>query len=93
MHFEDIWNMAEKVSKESDVDLQEAFSKIKMTISSLEKIPTDAEGMDESRTIIFGELLFNICVIAREHNINSAAALASAIEDARSEREDPDDQA
>lgn len=85
MHFEDIWNSAEAVSKTLDTASAVAFSNIENNIKKLQELNLN----NEEKTIIFGDIMFNLCIISREYNINSAAALASAVRDARSEIEDP----
>lgn len=94
MHFEDLWNAAESVSDLLGATTDEAFDSIKKELKDFQTIDTiDAltlERKHEAKTIILGEIIYHLCTISRIHKLNSAAALANAIEDARSEIENPE---
>lgn len=93
-HFEEIWNSAEAVSELLGTASAEAFKEIEVASKAFQDIDA-IEGLSnkhETKTILLGEILYHLCVIAREHKLNSAAALTNAIEDARSAMEDPDEE-
>lgn len=71
IHFEDIWNLAEEISKE--IDSKTAIANIKSLIDG---------NIDE----VLGELIINICVLSREYDINAAAALIESINDIRADK-------
>jgi hypothetical protein len=72
MHFEDIWNEAEKLS-DNKTDL-EFISSLKEEIDTLEKL-TDPMERAES----MGSVLFLLAALSKAYNINVAAALKNAI--------------
>ena len=86
-HFEDIWNEAEAVASKfpEQTQLAELTQQIKAEIDKLPTVTT----LEEQAEII-GAVLFSICDITRQLNMNSAAALQNSIDAKKSELLDPD---
>jgi hypothetical protein len=87
MHFETIWNQAESVAKSyTELDRKEIFRQIRSGVDGLVDSGSIAE-YNES----LGDILFGLCALCahledkKEIQLNSAAALVSAIARKRTE--------
>ena len=78
-HFEDIWNEAESLTERKSLveninDIKENFRNIEFTGLS--------DGKDDPEiSHQYGEILFNLAAIAKDLNINVAAALKLIIDE------------
>lgn len=77
MHFEELWEEAERVSEKSPIPRDELFIKLKYELeeyAKLDNIPSK-EIQNILKTKKLGEILFKIAELSRVDNINTFAAL------------------
>lgn len=76
MHFEDFWNKAEEVgAKAGENDTDNSIAALRHAVDKLAKSDTMVESQKH-----LGTILFELCQITRQLEINSAAALYWAVE-------------
>lgn len=88
MHFENIWNNAEKLGEEiqESEDIAEDINVIRRALDRLAGVVTL-----EEQNELTGEILFSLCQITRKRPMNSAAILNLTIENKRAQILDPPD--
>jgi len=76
IHFEQIWNEAERIGSliPEESSTSAIISNIIVECSKFEP----NEGSPEEQAKVIGEILYYLCQLTREKNINSAAALVHA---------------
>lgn len=87
MHFEDIWNHAEKMGEKEEYDLDELVKNIQ---AEVDKLPAMVKFPAKQAEIV-GETIYQVCQITRILNINSAAGLKLAIENHKETILDPNE--
>lgn len=91
IHFENIWNTAESLSKSyTQLSRKEIFGQMRKALDDL----SDSEKQEDYNKAL-GDMLFGLCSLCahlenKEIIINSAVSLSDAIERKRSETLDPE---
>lgn len=89
IHFEHIWNAAEDLgTKFPQESIESIVKKIQETIDNIPQMAN----LPSRQAEIVGEILFDLCAITNQLNINSAAALRWAIENRKAKLLDPDEE-
>ncbi len=86
MHFEDIWNESEHISR--TLGNSKPLVNIEWCKTLLDHLETETVPIKQAELV--GEILFEICGITDKLNINSAAALKYAAEQIKAKSLDPD---
>ena len=86
MHFEDLWNKSEEIGNNAgENDTTHNIAALRHAVDKLEESDT----IEESHKHV-GEILFELCQITRQLNVNSAAALYWTLETRKARLLDPE---
>jgi hypothetical protein len=80
IHFETIWEEAEQLSVQENINIEEASNSIQKHLNLLQ---TEPPTMSEYH---MGEIIYHLCRISKTFNVNTYSALQKTIIDKKSEK-------
>jgi hypothetical protein len=83
-HFEDIWETGEKLFNPANLKVDNILNELNAKLSlyrMLEKGAADAEELSKAKSMVFGKVLLALTKLSLLDNVNTFAALQTAVEE------------